>query len=179
MMNSYNPIRWREPFRARAHHAREEIRRGWLFIVVRGVSIPLVGTILLVIWCRSLDEPIRPALPLLLLLIGVMLTVLLTMERFIPHAIRFGQSSIFLSGPRTVEWIRYTKLVRCEISSPPYPHLFGFGQRGQILFAIYLDPRIDMESLYAFLSEKGVTLQRGAAEPAAIGPSAKIVDGTR
>lgn len=117
----------------------------------------------MVIWWRGTDEPIRPTLPLLLLLMGAIISALLMLEGFIPHTIRFGRSSIFLGEVRTVEWIRYKKLVRCEVSSRPYPQLLGIGQGEQVLFAIYLDPRIDLESLYALLSEKGVTLQRGAA----------------
>jgi len=162
-MSSDNRIRWREPFRARAHQARERIRRGWFFFAVRGASIPLVGTTLLVIWWRGTGEPVRPTLPLLLLLIGAVISALLTLELFIPHSIRFGQSSVFLGEVRTVEWIRYKKLVRCEVSPLPYPQLRGFGQGDQVLFEIYLDPRIDIESLYALLSEKGVPLQRAAA----------------
>lgn len=162
-MSNSDRIGWREPFRARAPQARAYIRHHWLFIALGGAVIPLVGTTLLVIWWRATDEPVRLTLPLLLLLIGAGISGLLALEQFLPHTIRFGQSSVFLGAPRTVEWIRYSKLARCEISSPPNPQVLGFGPDSQILFAIFLDPRVDIGSLATLLSEKGVTFS--AAPP--------------
>jgi hypothetical protein len=164
MMNSPDRIGWREPFGARAHQAREHIRRSWLFIALGGAAIPVVGITLLVIWWRGTEEPVRPMLPLMLLLVGALIAALLSLELFLPHTIRLGDRSIFLSKPRTVEWISYEKLGRCEISSPPDPQLLGYGRDSSILFAIYLDPRIDPESLRVLLSKKGVSFS--AAPPA-------------
>jgi hypothetical protein len=166
-MNSPDRIRWREPFGARAHRARERIRSRWLFIALGGATIPVVGITLLVIWCRGTDEPVRPMLPLLLLLFGAIIAALLSLELFLPHNIRLGDRSIFVSDPRTVNWIPYAKLGRCEISSSPYPQFLGYGRDSNVLFAIYLDPRIDPESLRVLLSKKGVPFS--AAPPAPSG----------
>jgi len=118
---------------------------------------------LLVIWWRVTAEPVRPALPLLLLLIGSAVEALLALELFIPHTIRFGQSSVFLSTPRTVEWINYSKLRHCEISSSSHPRFLGLGPDSQILFSILLDPRVDTTVLSALLSKKCITVS--AAPP--------------
>jgi len=160
-MSDFKRIRWREPFGSRARLAREHIRHAWLFMVLRGVSIPLVGTVLLVIWCRETGEPFRPVLALLLVLVGAALSGLLILELFLPHSIGFGESSVFVGMPRTVERIRYSKLARCEILPPPNAQVVGIGKDSQVLFEVFLDPRVDLESLTGLLSKNGVSVSRG------------------
>jgi len=147
--------------------AREHIRQSWLFIALRAAVIPLVGGTLLVIWCHATGEPIRLELVLLLVLIGAAISGLLALELFLPHSIRFGESSLFLGTPRTVEWIGYSKLVRCVISAPPDPLVVGVGPDSQVLFSILLDPRVDVEFLAGLLSQKGVTVSAAPPNPLA------------
>ncbi len=136
-------------------------------MVVRGALMPIVGTTLLIVWGHETGEPARPALALLLLFFGAMISALLALELFIPRRIRFGESFVFYGEARTVEWIRYTKLVSCEVSSSPHLQILGFGPASEVLFALYLDPRVDLEALASFLTQKGVAFRRVAAQPLA------------
>jgi hypothetical protein len=57
-----------------------------------------------------------------------------------------------------VEWIRYSTLLRCEVTSGPDPLFLGLGKASQVLLQIFLDPRVDRDRLRLFLAEKGVPL---------------------
>jgi hypothetical protein len=159
-------IGWQEPFHARAHAAREYLRRRWYVPVASGASVAVPSILFFVVYSYSLDEPINLRATGLVVVMGVVVAALLTMNHFLPRAIRLKKSSIFISRPRGFEWISYAKLRRCDVTSGPHPVFRGFGEGPQPLFEIFWDPRVDAEHLRALLATKGVELSTAPAQKA-------------
>ncbi|HEX2641398.1 MAG TPA: hypothetical protein VHU81_00290 [Thermoanaerobaculia bacterium] len=151
-------IGWREPVRARAHAAREYLPRVWYWPVASGASLAILGTVLFAIYAHELDQPLPWRAIGVVVVIGLVTSALLTMNLFLPHSIRFRESSIVVFHASRVEWIRYSTLLRCEVTSGPDPLFLGLGKASQVLLQIFLDPRVDRDRLRLFLAEKGVPL---------------------
>lgn len=160
-MHRNQRIGWREPFRARAHAAREYLRRRWYVPVASGATVALPSILFFVVYAHELDQPLNWRATGLVLVMGTVVAALLTMNLFMPRAIRLKESSILISRASRLAWIRYAELQRCEMTSGPYPIFRGLGEGGEELFQIYWDPAVDAERLRALLAAKGVQLFQG------------------
>lgn len=105
---------------------------------------------------------------------GMVIAALVTVELFVPIAIRLKEPYIMISRSSRHQRISYAKLQRCEITPDPYPLFRGYGA-SEVLFEVFWDPGVDSEPLRAFLSTKDVqlsapipSLQRRVTLPLAI-----------
>jgi hypothetical protein len=158
-------IGWREPFRARAHAARDFLRHHWYVPVASGCAMAILPIIFLVLFSYRSGQPLSLLAIGLTIIVGMVIAALLTVELFIPIAIRLKESGIMISRSSRLQRISYAKLLRCEITPAPYPLFRGYGATPEVLFEIFWDPRVDSEHLRIFLSAKGVQLSAAIPSP--------------
>lgn len=147
---------WREPFAARAREAAGSFRRGWYWPVGGGLAITLPCLIGLGIYSYELDQPWNPRMVAFSVVAGAMVFVLLTMDSFIPHVIRFREDGVSLFRPDRADKFPYADLRRCELTAGPDPVFRGLGESSRVLFEIYWHPALDLEVIQGLLAGKEI-----------------------
>jgi len=138
----------------------EVLRRRWYVPVGSGLTITLPALAGLIIYTRELELPFRPALYVFAITAGVVVALLTAMNFLLPLSIRFKASRIIFFYPRRIDWTKYEKVRRCELTAEPHPVFRALGDGSTVLFQLYWNPRVDAEALRRFLATRNIPLER-------------------
>lgn len=131
-------------------------RRQWYWPVGAALTITLPFLLGLAIYFHELDEPWNLRMVVVALAAGAFAFLLLTLNDFIPYAIRFKEDGVALYQPEDVSRFPYADLRRCELIAGRYPVFRGLGNAAQILFEIYWHPDFEPEAIRSLLAVRGI-----------------------
>jgi hypothetical protein len=152
---------WREPFAARGREGAAAFRRQWYWPVGGALLITLPCLLGLAIYSHELDEPWNLRMVAFSIVAGAVTFLLLTLDDFIPHVIRFRQDDVSLYQPDAVNRFLYANLRQCELTAGPSPLFRGLGESSQVWFEIYWHPALDPEAIRSLLGAHGVPFDFG------------------